>query len=59
MRQIVKDYRLNQVIFFPEYDLDYRIVKFPTRYSVILEAVYPIHGQPSMITTSVNDLLRK
>lgn len=57
MIRTVKEFYVGQLVFYEK--RKYRIVKFPTRTSVCMDAVHLKSGHPSHIKTSVTDLREK
>lgn len=54
MIQKVKEFYLGQLVYYERQK--YRITKFPTRTSVVMEAVHLKSGSPSSVKTSVRNL---
>ena len=57
MIRTVKEFYLGQLVYYER--KKYRIVKFPTRTSVVINAVHKKCGDSSSIKTSVRDLRQK
>lgn len=57
MIRTVKEFYLGQLVYYER--KKYRIIKFPTRSSVVMNAVHLKSGSPSSIKTSVRDLRQK
>jgi len=57
MIRTVKEFYVGQLVYYER--RKYRIVKFPTRTSVVMDAVHLKSGLPSSIKTTVRDMRQK